>query len=122
MIRALGRIGMLTAPILLITACSGTASSSVSTASSAPSTAPSLSESQAASMHADADRTVTEAKKVVGMPEAEAIAQLEQNINHPMTTRVVSRDGQDYPVTMDFSPNRVNLTIENGVVTNVSVG
>jgi len=34
-----------------------------------------------------------------------------------MTVRVVKRDGQSLPVTMDFSPDRINTQVEAGVVT-----
>lgn len=62
------------------------------------------------------------AQGVIGMPESQAVLKLESDPNVVMTTRVVSRDGEDFPVTMDYSPTRVNLWIENGNVIRVSVG
>ena len=45
---------------------------------------------------------------LVGLSEREAIAQAEAN---GWAVRVVSRDGVDLPVTMDYSESRVNLEI-----------
>lgn len=37
--------------------------------------------------------------------------------------RVVRRDGEDLPMTMDYRPDRVNVAVEDGVVTEiVSIG
>lgn len=36
--------------------------------------------------------------------------------------RVERRDGQSYPLTMDYVPDRANLTIENGMVTKIRYG
>ena len=36
--------------------------------------------------------------------------------------RVVKRDLEDFPVTMDYRPTRINLTIKEGIVYKVSVG
>lgn len=59
------------------------------------------------------------AKSVIGMAEAEAV----QTLNEAgLTSRVVFRDGEDYPATKDYSPTRVNLWIENDIVTKTTVG
>lgn len=39
-----------------------------------------------------------------------------------LVSRVVKRDGESFAVTMDYSPTRVNFTIESGIVTDVTVG
>jgi hypothetical protein len=36
--------------------------------------------------------------------------------------RVVSEDGEDLAVTMDFQPERLNFTVVDGVVTGVTLG
>jgi hypothetical protein len=36
--------------------------------------------------------------------------------------RVVSRDGEAYPVTADYRQDRVNADIVDGVVTKITVG
>ena len=52
----------------------------------------------------------------IGMSEEEALEQAEEDGE---VARVVSRDGEDLPVTMDFMPDRLNFTIEEGVVVDV---
>jgi hypothetical protein len=38
------------------------------------------------------------------------------------TTRVIHRDGEDLAATMDFNPSRLNLSIEESVIIDVSPG
>jgi hypothetical protein len=59
------------------------------------------------------------AERLVGLTEEEATKLAESN---GWAVRVVSRDGESFPITMDYRTDRVNLTVENGVVTAVSVG
>lgn len=55
----------------------------------------------------------------IGLPEAAAAHQADQaGLPH----RVVRRDGTSLPCTMDYSPQRLNFTLERGVVTAVSRG
>ena len=56
---------------------------------------------------------------LVGLSEREAIAQAEAN---GWAVRVVSRDGVDLPVTMDYSESRVNLAIDADKVVRVHIG
>lgn len=56
---------------------------------------------------------------LVGLTEAEAAAQAEAA---GFTVRVIQRDGEAYPGTMDWVETRVNLTIESGVVTRATIG
>ncbi|MFM8390178.1 MAG: hypothetical protein ACKOA5_13125 [Actinomycetota bacterium] len=60
-----------------------------------------------------------EAVKLVGLTEDEAVKVAESN---GWITRVSSRDGEDFQLTMDYVTNRVNLAIVDGKVTGVSVG
>lgn len=60
-----------------------------------------------------------EAVKLVGLTEDEAMKLAESN---GWITRVSSRDGEDFQLTMDYVSNRVNLAIVDGKVTGVSVG
>lgn len=60
-----------------------------------------------------------EAVTLVGLSEDEAMKVAESN---GWITRVSSRDGEDYQLTMDYVTNRVNLAIVDGKVTGVSVG
>jgi hypothetical protein len=36
--------------------------------------------------------------------------------------RVVSRDGEDFPATLDYRLDRVSVTIKNGAISRVDVG
>jgi hypothetical protein len=36
--------------------------------------------------------------------------------------RVVSRDGEDYPATLDYRLDRVSVTIKNGLISRADVG
>lgn len=65
---------------------------------------------------ADATSTL---RHLVGLAEQEAEAHARES---GLTWRVISRDGQDYPATMDYSTQRVNVTIENGIVTRATIG
>lgn len=46
------------------------------------------------------------------LPDVEAFA-----ASKDMTVRVVMEDGQSFPQTMDFRPDRINTQVEAGVVT-----
>lgn len=59
------------------------------------------------------------ARDVVGMAEVEAVATAQAQ---GLTTRVVQRDGQDFPITMDLRTDRINLVITDGKVTRATVG
>lgn len=59
--------------------------------------------------------------QVVGKTEAEAIELLDGK-GGQVIYRIVKRDGESFPVTLDYRMDRVNLEIENGIVTNASVG
>lgn len=54
-------------------------------------------------------------KRIVGLPEAEAekLAAAEGDC----TVRVIVRDGESLPATMDFNPSRINVEVEDGKVT-----
>ena len=55
----------------------------------------------------------------LGLPEAEAQAQVRAA---GRAVRVVARDGQDFPVTLDFNAERVNLHVMKGVVVAITPG
>lgn len=54
----------------------------------------------------------------IGLTEEAALEKAE---NEKKAARVVKRDGQDLPVTMDFSKGRLNFTVNNGKVEKVEV-
>jgi hypothetical protein len=59
------------------------------------------------------------AASVVGMAEAEAEAAV-TGANH--TFRVVTRDGEQFAVTEDYSPTRINVTVVGEKVTEATIG
>lgn len=59
------------------------------------------------------------AVSLIGLPIAQAKAQI---ADAGYEARVVSVDGDVRPVTMDYRPDRINLTIVDKVVTNATVG
>ncbi len=56
---------------------------------------------------------------LIGLTEAAAVEEAE---SAGWVTRIVARDGGNYPVTTDYIAERVNLTVIGGIVTSVSVG
>ncbi len=88
---------------LSVSACGNTsAGSASSTASSSPS---------------PTSTVPTEA--VIGMTVDQATTWA---TDHNYTVRVVEVDGQGQPVTMDYRSDRINLVINNGVVTSAKMG
>lgn len=63
--------------------------------------------------------TADEANTLLGMSEAEATSAAEAN---GWKVRIAARDGEQFALTMDYSPRRVNLTIEAGIVTYLFIG
>jgi hypothetical protein len=59
------------------------------------------------------------ADSVVGMSEAEATKTAEAK---GLTVRVGSRDGEDFPLTMDYRTDRVTLTVKDDKVTAATPG
>jgi hypothetical protein len=63
--------------------------------------------------------SVVRANTLIGMKEGEAescATQLDWGY------RVVSRDGEDFPATLDYRLDRVSVTIKNGLISRVDVG
>ena len=59
------------------------------------------------------------ARQLIGV--SERAAQLCADVNK-WSYRVASRDGEEFALTMDYRNNRINLRIEEGFVTDVTVG
>ncbi|MEZ5218493.1 MAG: hypothetical protein R2705_23645 [Ilumatobacteraceae bacterium] len=66
-----------------------------------------------------AEITDDQASALVGLSEDEARKVAEGN---GWDVRVVARDGEQFAVTADYSTSRVNLTVDAGTVTSVSIG
>ena len=69
----------------------------------------------------DPDMSVAQdvADSVLGMSEVEATKTAEAK---GLSVRVGSRDGEDFPLTMDYRTDRVTLTVVAGIVTAVTPG
>jgi hypothetical protein len=80
-------------------------------------------ESSSSDMQFEPSETVKAiAAEVIGMTEAEAIATIEGVSSEKLTYRVVRRDDESYPMTMDYRLDRINLEIDNGLVSKASIG
>lgn len=60
-----------------------------------------------------------EANTLLGMSETEATAFAEDK---GWVVRIAARDGEQFALTMDYNPKRVNLSVENDLVTDVFIG
>jgi len=107
-----------TAATLALSACSNQSSDTEVTASAIP-----VPESSGSDMQFEpSDTAVAVSNEVVGMTEAEAISTIESTSSEQLTYRVTRRDDESYPMTMDYRLDRINLEIDNGVVTKASIG
>lgn len=103
---------------LLLTGCSSQSPDDAVTSSSNPSPSASFSE-----FPTEASSTaLAVAAEVIGMTEEDAIQTIEGISSEQLTARVVRRDDSNYAVTEDFSLSRINLEIDNGIVTKISIG
>jgi hypothetical protein len=66
-----------------------------------------------------AESTLNYAKQLEGFSEAAAESCVTEA---GLVWRVVGRDGEWFPVTDDYSPQRVNAVIERSIVTEISIG
>lgn len=65
---------------------------------------------------------MTLSEEVIGMTEEEAIQAIEAVSGTEVTYRVARRDDENYALTMDYRIDRINLEIDNGIVTKTSIG
>jgi hypothetical protein len=63
--------------------------------------------------------TESDAAELVGLSEDEAVKVI---ASRGWTSRVGSRDGEDFMLTTDYSETRLTLSIEEGAVTNAAIG
>ena len=110
-------LGVLTATLAL-TACSPQSSNPEVTSSYLPAPTESGSDMElapSATAQAVAD-------EVIGMSEAEAIEAIAGISSEALTSRIVRRDEESFMITMDYRLDRINLQIDNGIVTTTYVG
>lgn len=62
------------------------------------------------------------AEEVIGMSEAQAIETIAGISSEALTSRIVRRDEESFMVTMDYRLDRINLEIDDGIVTQASIG
>jgi hypothetical protein len=106
------------AATLALSACSTQSSDTEVTSSAIP-----VPESSGSDMQFEPSETAQAvAAEVIGMTEAEAISTIEGVGSEELTYRVTRRDDESYPMTMDYRLDRINLEIDNGVVTKTSIG
>ncbi len=104
--------------MLALTACSSQNPDDAVTSSSNPEPSASFSE-----FPTEASSTaLAVAAEVIGMTEEDAIQTIEGISSEQLTARVVRRDDSNYAVTEDYSLSRINLEIDNGIVTKTSIG
>ena len=99
--------------MLVLTACS-----SQSPDTGVTSTAMPTPDSSSSDMQFEPSPTVIAVSQdVIGMTEDQAIQTIEGISSEQLTARVVRRDDENFAVTMDYRINRINLEIDNGLVT-----
>lgn len=104
--------------MLALTACSNQSPDNAVTSTNNPS--PSTSSSDFPTE--PSATAIAVAAEVIGMTEALAIQTIEGISVEQLTARVVRRDDSNYAITEDFSFSRINLEIDNGIVTKTYIG
>ena len=59
------------------------------------------------------------ADSLIGMSEQDAVAKVEAT---GRVIRIGRRDKETFALTMDYSPTRINIEVDNGKVTSVNIG
>lgn len=104
--------------MLALTACSSQSPDNGVTSSTMPT--PDISSSD---MQFEPSPTVIAvSQEVIGMTEEQAIQTIEGISSEQLIARVVRRDDENFAVTMDYRLNRINLEIDNGIVTKTFIG
>ena len=104
--------------MLALSACSNQSPDSGVTSSTMPTP-----QSSSSDMQLEPSETAQAiAAEVIGMSEEDAIQTIEGISSEQLTSRVVRRDDENYAVTMDYRINRINLEIDNGLVTKTYIG
>ena len=104
--------------VLALTACSNQSPNDAVTSTNNPTPSSSFSDFPSES----SATAVAVAAEVIGMTEEVAIQTIEGISSEQLTARVVRRDDESYAVTEDYSLSRINLEIDNGLVTKTSIG
>ena len=104
--------------VVLVAAC-GSDSDDASRSAASPVASPTVTlPPPTQSLDADPDQDVVSAA-LVGLTKEQAE---EVAADAGYTVRVTIEDGQMFPMTMDYRTDRINIEVENGVVTRAFVG
>jgi hypothetical protein len=103
---------------LALTACSNQSPDTGVTSSTMPTPQSSSSEMQ----FEPSETAQAVSAEVIGMSEEDAIQTIEGISSEQLTVRVVRRDDENYAITMDYRLDRINLEIDNGLVTKTYIG
>jgi hypothetical protein len=103
--------------LLMVAACGSDMDESVSTVNPYPDASVSIPTDE--EMQEQYERSEVFAATLIGMTEDAAIAAI---VAEGLTARVVARNGENFMVTEDYSVSRINLVIDNDVVTAATVG
>jgi hypothetical protein len=104
--------------MLALTACSTQSPDDAVTSTAMPTP-----DSSSSDMQFEPSPTVIAvSQEVIGMTEEQAIQTIEGISSEQLAHRVVRRDDEFYPMTMDYRINRINLEIDDGLVTKTSIG
>lgn len=68
------------------------------------------------------ETVVSVSKAVVGMTEAEAVQTIKGVSSEKLSVRIARRDSENFVLTMDYRPSRINLEIDNNLVTKATIG
>lgn len=104
--------------MLALTACSSQSPDTGVTSSAMPTPQSSSSDMQ----FEPSASVIAVSQEVIGMTEEEAIQTIESVSSEEVTYRVTRRDDENYAMTMDYRINRINLEIDDGIVTKTSIG
>jgi hypothetical protein len=110
-------LGVLTATLAL-TACGPQNSNPTVASSTLP--APESSGSEMELVPSNTAQAV--ADQVIGMSETEAIETIAGISSETLNSRIVRRDQESFNITMDYRLDRINLQIDDGIVTTTTVG
>ena len=74
---------------------------------------------QLSALDKSAGISVVRANTLIGMKEGEAESCA---VQLDWMYRIVSRDGEDFPATLDYRLDRVSVTVKNGLITRADIG
>lgn len=112
-------LGVLTATLAL-TACGPQGSTPEGAVSATAIPAPESSGSEMELAPSDTAQAV--ADEVIGMSETQAIETIAGISSEPLTSRIIRRDEESFMITMDYRLDRINLQIDDGIVTTTYIG